>query len=73
MPELAEDVLGMPVRRGIPMGVGGLVDVVKNPSYATGVGLILWGNKNRGKRQYKGGLFGGAINALAHQLKKLFI
>ena len=43
MPELAEQVLGMPVRRGFPSGVGGLVDVVKTPMYATGVGLVLHG------------------------------
>jgi cell division protein FtsA len=46
MPELAELVTAMQVRRGIPKGVGGLVDVVKNPSYATGVGLVLYGAKN---------------------------
>jgi cell division protein FtsA len=45
MPELAEAVLGMQVRRGVPKGVGGLVDVVKSPSYATGVGLVLYGMK----------------------------
>ncbi len=44
-PELAEQVLGMPVRRGLPMGVGGLVDVVKTPAYATGVGLVIYGAK----------------------------
>jgi cell division protein FtsA len=41
--ELAEQVLGMPVRRGLPTGIGGLVDVVKTPDYATGVGLVLHG------------------------------
>lgn len=46
MPELAEDVLGMPVRRGVPKEVGGLVDVVRNPKYATGVGLVLYGARN---------------------------
>jgi cell division protein FtsA len=46
MPELAELVTAMQVRRGIPKGVGGLVDVVKNPSYATGAGLVLYGAKN---------------------------
>ena len=46
MPELAEQVLQMPVRRGLPRGVGGLVDVVKSPKYATGVGLVLYGAKN---------------------------
>lgn len=43
MPELAEQVLGMPVRRGVPRGVGGLVDVVRTPAFATGVGLVLYG------------------------------
>ena len=41
MPELAESVLGMPVRRGTPKGVGGLLDVVRTPAYSTGVGLVL--------------------------------
>ncbi len=41
--EMAEQVLGLPVRRGGPQGVGGLVDVVKSPSYATGVGLVKYG------------------------------
>ncbi len=43
MPEMAEQVLCLPVRRGAPVGVGGLVDVVKSPSYATGVGLVKYG------------------------------
>ncbi len=38
MPELAEEVIGLPVRRGMPRGIGGLVDVVKSPMYATGRG-----------------------------------
>lgn len=41
MPELAEQIFNMPVRRGIPKGVGGLIDVVKSPMYATAVGLVL--------------------------------
>lgn len=43
MPELAEATLDMPVRRGLPKGVGGLVDVVRNPKFATGVGLVMHG------------------------------
>jgi cell division protein FtsA len=46
--ELAEQVIGLPVRKGIPKGVGGLVDVVKTPSYATGVGLVLYGARQGG-------------------------
>jgi cell division protein FtsA len=45
MPEMAEEVLGLPVRRGIPRGIGGLVDVVKGPQFATAVGLVLYGAK----------------------------
>lgn len=48
MPELAEQILGLPVRRAAPSGVGGLVDVVKSPAYATGVGLVKYAaNKMR--------------------------
>jgi cell division protein FtsA len=41
--ELAEEVLGMPVRRGSAVGIGGLADVVRNPMYATAVGLLKLG------------------------------
>jgi len=43
--ELAEEVFHMPVRIGSPKGVSGLVDVVKNPIYATGVGLLVFGQR----------------------------
>jgi len=42
-------VLGLPVRRGAPQGVGGLVDVVKSPIYATGVGLVKYGAEQLNK------------------------
>ncbi len=45
MPDLAEEVLGVPVRRGMPRDVGGLVDVVRDPKFATGVGLVEYGAK----------------------------
>ena len=43
IPELAEDVIGLPARRGIPDRVGGLIDVVRSPEYSAGVGLIQYG------------------------------
>ena len=49
MPELGEQLLGLPVRRGAPLGVGGLSDVAKSPCYATAVGLLKYG-ASRGKR-----------------------
>jgi cell division protein FtsA len=43
MGEMAEEVLGVPVRRGLPKGIGGLVDVVRSPQFATAVGLVIYG------------------------------
>ncbi len=40
--ELAEEIFHVPVRLGIPQYVEGLVDVVRNPIHATGVGLLLY-------------------------------
>ena len=47
IPEIAGDLFDRPVRRGTPNGVGGLVDVVQSPVYATGVGLVLYGASAR--------------------------
>jgi cell division protein FtsA len=52
MAEMAEEVLGMPVRRGMPRHIGGLVDVVKSPMYATAVGLVIYGAKQRAGSPY---------------------
>lgn len=41
MVELAEQVFGLPVRRGDPKGVSGLIESISGPRYATGVGLAL--------------------------------
>src|SRR4029077_15949925 len=41
--DIAEQVLGLPTRRGVPTKIGGLVDVVRSPAYSTGVGLVMFG------------------------------
>lgn len=43
VPERAESVFDLPVRRGVPKWVGGLYDQVENPTCATAVGLLLLG------------------------------
>jgi cell division protein FtsA len=45
--ELAEQVFDLPVRLGLPEGLGGLADVVRSPIYATGVGLAVYGARGR--------------------------
>lgn len=41
--ELAEEIFHMPVRLGFPQHISGLTDVVQNPIYSTGVGLLIYG------------------------------
>ncbi len=52
MPELAEQIFNLPVRRGLPQRIGGLIDVVNSPVYATGVGLVIYGSKNIGVHEF---------------------
>ena len=53
MPELAEQIFNLPVRRGNPLDIGGLTDVVNSPIYATGVGLVKYGSMNTGTQSFK--------------------
>ncbi len=53
--EVAEGIFEGPVRRGVPTGVGGLVDVVSRPEWATATGLLLYGHRNKaGRRRGRG-------------------
>ena len=65
------EILKMPVRIGTPNDVYGIADVLRDPAYSTAVGLLLWGTKHDGKKQWKSGPFSG-LTQLATQLKKLF-
>jgi cell division protein FtsA len=51
--EMAESVFKVPVRIGEPENIGGLKDIVKNPAYATGVGLVIFGSNAAGKTRFK--------------------
>ena len=51
--DIAETVFNLPTRLGKPQGIGGLVDVVNNPMYATGVGLVMYGAKNRSEKKFR--------------------
>jgi len=61
--ELAEEIFHMPVNIGSPTRVNGLRDIVRNPIYATGVGLLIYGKEKEEEqaatnRKRGGGLFG---------------
>jgi cell division protein FtsA len=69
VPELAEQVFHLPVRLGVPLQVGGLVDVVSSPLYATGVGLVLYGLR----RSVNGANGNGRFwSRMRHRVNELF-
>ncbi|MFN7971635.1 MAG: cell division protein FtsA [Acidobacteriota bacterium] len=47
VPEMAEQIFDLPVRRGAPLNLSGLTDVVSSPVYATAVGLVYYGYQKR--------------------------
>jgi cell division protein FtsA len=69
--DLAEEVFHMPVRLGVPQSITGLVDVVRNPIYATGVGLLLFGHQNRARRNFDSDI-GRGIRGVWERMKSWF-
>jgi len=67
--ELAEQVFNLPVRRGLPMGITGLVDVVKSPMYSTGVGLVQYGGRHLSGTQFSRTGDGNLFNKLTSRMK----
>ena len=58
--ELAEEIFHMPVRLGSPQNISGLRDIVNNPIYSTGVGLLQYGLKQQAGNAYVHETQGGA-------------
>lgn len=53
--ELAEEIFHIPVRLGYPMqNVGGLPEIIENPAFATGVGLLAYGHLQQMSLQLSG-------------------
>jgi cell division protein FtsA len=71
MVELGEEIFHMPVRQGLPRYVGGLSEVVGNPRYATGVGLVLMG-KQQIERHIQGQLEANSLELIWQKMKSWF-
>ena len=71
MIELGEEIFHMPVRMGMPRYVGGLSEVVSNPRYATGVGLILMG-KQQLERHLTGQMQSSSVGRIFDKMKSWF-
>ena len=71
MVELGEEVFHMPVRLGVPNYDGGLAEVVRNPRYSTGVGLLLTG-LDQYQRHRSAQLQTGSVQQLFEKMKSWF-
>jgi len=73
LPELADQIFDLPVRRGTPRNVGGMVSAIESPVYTTGVGLVLYGMHHRDGRGFGTGAEGGGVFAgIGHRVRKWF-
>jgi cell division protein FtsA len=72
MPEIAEQIFDLPIRRGCPAGVGGLADHVNSPTFATGVGLVLYGYRHSAGDLGRAPVGAGAFVRAAGRLRGLF-
>ena len=70
MPEIAEQIFDLPIRRGCPVGVGGLADHVNSPVFATAVGVVLYAHRNRAPEPSRAGA--GAFSRVAGRLRGIF-
>jgi len=66
---LGRDILRLPVRVGIPVNMYGITDTLRDPAYATGVGLLLWAAKHEGKQTWKSR---GLLHRLVSRIRNLF-
>jgi len=69
---LAEDIFHLPVKIGIPKQIAGLTDIVQDPIYATGVGLILYGFEKKNQILIRRGKGVGVFDALKKRFEDWF-
>ena len=68
--EIAEQIFDLPMRRGVPVGVGGLADHLSNPACASALGLVLYAHRHR--QHEPAGVGGGAITRMVSRLRTVF-
>lgn len=69
--ELAEEIFHVPVRIGMPQCISGLKEVVRNPAYATGAGLLLFGKQQHLQGEHHGSM-GPGFRGLWTRMKNWF-
>jgi cell division protein FtsA len=71
MAEIADQIFDLPIRRGCPVGVGGLADHVASPAFATAVGLVTYAHRNQ-TQDHDRPVGAGAFSRVAGRLRGLF-
>jgi cell division protein FtsA len=69
---LAESILELPVRIGAPAGIQGSGEIVNNPMYATGTGLVLYGFHAESGRELCPATFTGIFGKMKEWVKGIF-
>jgi len=69
---LGRDILRLPVRVGTPTKMYGITDALRDPAYATGVGLLLWGAKHEGEQAWQTRRFSARLLRLVSRIRNLF-
>jgi len=72
MPEIAEQIFDLPIRRASPTGVGGLSDHVNSPAFATSVGLVTYAHRHLASDEGRDPVGAGALVRVAGRLRGLF-
>ena len=70
---LGRDVLRLPVRVGVPTNMYGITDSLRDPAYATSVGLLLWGARDEGAHTWRSVGFATRLRRLLFRMRKLFV
>jgi cell division protein FtsA len=71
MIELGEEVFHMPVRLGLPSYAAGLAEVIRNPRYSTGLGLLMAGLGHHQRNQIEK-MQSGSFKQIVGRMKKWF-
>jgi cell division protein FtsA len=69
---MAEVMLGLPVRIGLPRDLRGCLDVMNNPIYSTGAGLVLYGYGSEPGRIFSSDAFTGIFGKMKDWVKGIF-
>ncbi len=71
---LGQEVLGLPVRVGVPTGVYGITDILPDPAYATSVGLLLWAIRgHEGEQSWQARGLGEAFRRFFFRMRRVIV